>query len=307
MKLKSIKKFIGLFFIIFISCEKEIDLKLPEHKQKVVIEAWIENNDYAYVSITRNSPYFSKVDSNTLANLFILDANVYLSDGVITEKLEIDPFSISLDVWPFIKYKSQTIKGEIGRTYTLKIFADGDSIFGTTNIPNPVYMDTVWWAPDTINKPGNDSLGYIWATFTDNIAIDEYIRIFTKRKGRDNSFVPIWGSVYDDIYVQGKTIDFTFYRGISSFSDSESIREDKELFYFKKGDTVEVKVSSMNREHYDFWRTIEQENFSSGNPFIYPVVIRHNVKGGIGVFGGYNSIYYTLIIGENKKIIINKN
>lgn len=293
------------FFIVLFACQKEVEIDLPPHKPKIVVEAWIEKDEYAYVSITRNSPYFSKVDSASLANLIILNANVYLSNGVITEKLEIDYSNINFDVWPFIKYKSQTIKGEVGKTYNLTIFTDDDTIKGQTTITNPVFMDSIWWQADNIGKPQNDSLGYIWATYTDNPNKQENIRIFTKRHNIDKSFIPIWGSVYDDSYISGKTITFTFYRGIPSFTDVESINNDKELFYFKKGDSVTVKISSMDRSHFDFWKTIEQENFSGGNPFMYPTVIRHNVVGGIGVFGGYNSVYYTFKIGENNIQVTN--
>jgi hypothetical protein len=161
-----------------------------------------------------------------------------------------------------------------------------------------VFLDSIWWKPDNENKPLNDTLGYIWAAYTDNPAVHEYFRLFTYRRGRDKSFVPLFGSVYDDIFFQGKQFTFSLYRGVPSISDVEAITEDTELFFFKKGDTVDVKITSIDMEHYDFWRTIEQEYYTGGNPFVFPVVIRHNVNGAVGVWGGYAATYYTLIIGE---------
>ncbi len=284
--------------VLISSCQKEVFIELPEPEFKLVVEGWIEQDHYPVVALTRNSPYFSQVDSSTLANLFILNADVYVSDGTQTEKLELDFSNAFTGIWPFISYKGTFLKGEIGKTYTLTIYAEGDTITGVTTIPEPVTLDSIWWIPDTEGKPDNDSLGYIWALYNDDPALKQYFRLFTSRKGRDNDWVPVLGSVYDDIFFSGKEFEFNMYRGVPTLSDIDAIRDDEELFYFKKGDTIDVKITSIDREHFEFWRTIEQEYFSGGNPFVYPVVIRHNVNGAVGVWGGYGATIYTIIPGE---------
>jgi hypothetical protein len=291
-------KVLFLLVILFTSCEKEVYIDLPDPQTKLVVEGWIEQDNYPVVAVTRNSPYFSQVDSTTLMNLFVLNAQVYVSDGEQTEKLELDFSNAMEGIWPFICYKGNSIKGEIGKTYTLTIYAEGDTITGTTTIPQPIELDSIWWMPDNEGKPLNDSLGYIWANYTDDPGVDNYFRLFAKRKGLDNQFIPIFGSVYDDVFFNGQSFTFSMYRGILTLSDVDAIIEDEELFYFKKGDTVDVKITSIDREHYEFWRTIEQENFTGGNPFVFPVVIRHNVKGALGVWGGYGATIYTLIIDD---------
>lgn len=298
-KYKSIFFFVAFLTVLFTACEKEVYIDLPDPEQKLVVEGWIEQDQYPIVSVTRNSPYFSVVDSSTLANLFIINAKVIVSDGTQSEELQLD-FSNALNgVWPFICYKGSTLKGEVGKTYWLTIYAEGDTITGKTTIPEPVTLDSIWWLPDSINNPENDTLGYIWASYTDNPLVHNYFKLFSFRRGRDKSFVPLFGSVYDDIFFDGKNFTFSMYRGVPSISDSDSIYNDKELFYYKKGDTVDVKITSIDMEHYEFWRTIEQELYTGGNPFVFPVVIRHNVEGAIGVWGGYGATYYTLVIGEN--------
>lgn len=282
----------------FLSCEKEIELKLPEPETKFVVEGWIEQDQYAVVSITRNSPYFAKVDLSTLMNLFVLNAKVIVSDGSQSEELQIDYSNLQKRIWPFICYKGKVIKGEIGKTYWLTIYIDGDTITSKTTIPQPVFLDSIWWEPDKENKPDNDSLGYIWGIYNDDPSIRQYFRLFTYRRGRDKTFVPTFGSIFDDFFFSGKKYTFILYRGIPVLTDEDSIYTDKELFYFKKNDTVDVKITTIDKEHYDFWRTIEQEIYTGGNPFMYPVTIRHNVKGALGVWGGYCATYYTLVIGE---------
>lgn len=280
---------IGLFAVS--ACEKEIDLELPDPENKLVIEGWIENGDYPVVVITRNSGYFDPVDSTTISNLFITDAVVKVSDGITTETLTLDLSNLFTQTWPFIMFKGDTLKGELNKTYTLTIETEGMSISGQTTIQNAYGPDTLYWK----SEPVADTLGYIWATFSDNGSEKNYYRIFSKRLGRDKRYVPLYGSVYDDIFFNGESITFSMFRGVDSYSD-DSQWEDEELGYFKKGDTVVIKFSSMDRQHFEFWRTVEQEFLAGGNPFSNPVTIRHNVEGALGVFGGYGSVYDTLII-----------
>jgi hypothetical protein len=284
--------------LLMSSCQKEVYIDLPDPEFKLVVEGWIEQDEYPVVALTRNSPYFSQVDSSTLANLFILNADVYVSDGIQTEKLQLDFSNAIAGIWPFICYKGSVIKGEIGKSYSLTIYAEGDTITALTTIPELITLDSLWWMPDNENKPDNDTLGYIWGIYNDNPNLKQYFRLFTLRQNRDKDWVPVLGSVYDDVFFSGKEFKFNMYRGVPTLSDVDAIRDDDELFYFKKGDTIDVKITSIDREHFEFWRTIEQEFFSGGNPFVYPVLIRHNVKGAVGVWGGYAATIYTIVAGE---------
>jgi len=84
-------------------------------------------------------------------------------------------------------------------------------------------------------------------------------------------------------------------RGIENIY-SDSTYQDPELGKYKVGDTVIVKTANMTRQHYNFWRTAEQEIYIGSSPFINPVRIRHTVKGGLGVFGCYATTYDTIVI-----------
>jgi len=304
MKVKTNIELLVLGCLIFAllmlsSCEKEIELKLPEAELKLVVEGWIEQDSFAIVSITRNASYFDKVDTAVILNSFVKNAEVYISnsDGK-SEKLELDYSNAFKNIWPHICYKGKSLKGEIGKTYHLTIYAEGDTILGKTTIPEPTTLDSLWWKPDNISNPDNDSLGFIWANYSDDPNVSKYYRFFTKRLGRDNNFIPIFGSVYTDEFFSGKEFTFYLHRGVGIITDIEALQDDKELFYFKKGDTVDIKLTSIDKEHYEFWRTIEQEVLMGGNPFMFPAVIRHNVTNAIGVFGGYSITYYRLIIGK---------
>lgn len=292
------KKFfyIAAILAFFTACEKEIDIDLPQPDAKLVVEGWIENGEYPVVIVTRNSSYFAPIDSSYLMDsLFITDALVIVSDGVTNDTLQpfLDYNAYMNNSWPIFYYKGSKIIGAENGSYTLYIVAEGEVITGHTTIPHAIAFDTLYWEKE--NGTG-DSLGFIHALVSDPGNEKNYYRIFSKRLGRDYNFVPIMSSVYDDLYFNGLSgFEYEIMRGETSY-DNEDIYEDPELGYYTRGDTVVIKLSSIDREHYEFWRTLEEDVIGGGNPFTNPVTIRHNVEGALGVFGGYGSACDTIVI-----------
>lgn len=280
-------KVLGIFLMTFFaSCEKEIDLNLPEPEIKIVVEGWIDQGDYAVVMLTKNSPYFSVVDSAVLFDMIVQNAKVVVSDGIIYDTLTpvFDPI-----YFPPFFYKGSLIKGEINKTYYLQVITDSVTLTSTTMIPPPVPLDSDWFKVEE----NQDSLGYIWGDFQDPADQNNYYRLFTKRIGKDAHFIPILYSIYDDKFFNGQSFEFSMMRGIESLTDTTS---DPELTFFKIGDTVVVKACAIDKAHYDFWRTAEGEMYMSGNPFASPTPIITNIEGGgLGVWGGYG-IYTDTVI-----------
>ncbi|MBA2761583.1 MAG: DUF4249 family protein, partial [Segetibacter sp.] len=78
---------IGLAILLY-GCEKAIDFKLEESEPKIVIDATIENNQPPIVVLSKSLNYFSKISPSILANSFVHDAEVYISDNASTYKLK---------------------------------------------------------------------------------------------------------------------------------------------------------------------------------------------------------------------------
>lgn len=291
------KKF--LFIIIALSflasCEKELDIDLPQPDAKLVVEGWIENGEYPVVIVTRNSSYFAPIDTNFLMDsLFITNALVIVSDGFVNDTLQpqFDFDAYLKGAWPIFYYKGSKFKGVEHGQYSLYIEAEGEVITGNTDIPTFVGFDTLWWEAEAGT---GDSLGYMHAMITDNGSEKNYYRIFSKRLGRDYNFIPVMESIYDDMYFNGLTFEYEIIRGELNYEDEE-LFEDPEFGSYKRGDSVVVKLSTINKAHYDFWRTLEEDVMAGGNPFTNPVTIRHTVDGALGVFGGYGSVCDTIVI-----------
>jgi hypothetical protein len=154
-------------------------------------------------------------------------------------------------------------------------------------------LDSVWFSSE---PERGDTLGLLWADFTDPAAEVNFYRLFTKRLNKDYRYIPVLGSVYDDRFFNGKQFMFSMFRGFSSLIDDETNKNDKEAMYFKIKDTIILKACAIDVKHYDFWRSAEQAMYSGGNPFVYPLNAKSNITGGaLGVWGGYAAFYDTII------------
>ncbi len=279
--------FVSLFtlfvLLFFNSCTKDIKIDLPDPKPKIVVDGRIENGDKPVVILTRNAGYFQPVDSNTLINSIITNALVTVSDGIVTDtlKLQLDLTSII----PLV-YKG-AITGQAGKTYTLTVVADGKTLTSTTTIPNPVPLDSIWFKL----QPPNDSLGFIWAHLTDPPGRGNAYRWFAKRIGKDAYYIPPLGSAFDDKFIDGKSFDFAYNRGIAPNS-SATDDNNKEAGFFKKGDSVSVKFCTISEDAFYFFRAYEAQVFNNGNPFASPQPIPTNIypqDDALGFWCGYGT------------------
>lgn len=272
--------------LFFASCEKNIEVDIPEFEEKIVVEGWIEPNEVAYVMLTKNSAFFSTVDTAALIDMIVQNAVVTVSDGITTEKLNL---TIDQNYFPPILYKGSTLKGVVGRTYTLKVEVDGKILTASTTIPTPIPLDSTWFKVE----PDKDTLGYVWAQISDPANEINYYRLCAKRIGKDKHYIPILGSVYEDKFFNGQSLVFSMNRGFESYTTET---EDPEAMYFKIGDTIIVKSATIDFPVFNFWHSAETEMLSSGNPFATPTSIPTNISGGaLGIWGGYGVSYDTVI------------
>ena len=55
-----------VFVMLFASCQKEIEVDIPDYEQKIVIEGSIEAGEPAMVMVSRSISYFADIDIQTL-------------------------------------------------------------------------------------------------------------------------------------------------------------------------------------------------------------------------------------------------
>ncbi len=278
-----------LLALLFYACEKDITLDIPPPEEKIVVEGWIEQNKPAQVILSRNAAFFSAIDTSTLERLIIADATVLVRE-IETDVQEQLNVSIDFNFFPPFIYRGEHLLGKINHSYELTVIVDDFELTAVTSIPEVVKMDSVWFEPDD----QLDTLGLIYFGFTDPPELGNYYRVFAKRLHKDIRFVPVRGSVYDDIFFNGQDVEYGFFRGRDRYRPVDE-EEGFERFYFKVGDTIFTRVAMMDKRHFDFWRSYEEAIYAGGNPFAAPISLASNIEGGLGVWGGYAATYDTII------------
>jgi len=271
-------------FLFILSCEKSVELDFPKSESQVIVDGWIEQNRYPKVIITRSLPYFSEIDSATFRDLVVTKAKVSVTVG---NKTEILTLHHNKKYFPPYIYQGFQIKGEVGKTYKLKVSIGDKTLSATTSISEPPSIDSLW----AINHPKKDSLKQLMIQFTDDPAIQNYYRLFTKIKNKQKIYKPAYGSVFTDRTINGLTTNFPLFKGYST-------NQAKEDLYFSLGDTVSVKFCTTTKESFRFWKMFQSEMFNSSNPFATSSQeLEGNVKGdGKGIWTGYGAEYNIIIL-----------
>lgn len=291
------------------ACEKEFVPDLPEVSDDIVVEGYIEAGRDAtppYVILTKSLPFFKEITS--FNNVFIEGAEVWVSNGTDSTRLQeicwanltpsvkqqaaqffgINADSVSAD-FNFCVYIdfAQKIKGEIGKTYSLRIKTkEGKLLTAKTSIPRAVKIDTI----DFIKPPGtnqNDTMAQARATVTDPKGPD-YYRYFTSING--SSYVAGANSVTDDAFFDGIVTKFNLLK-----SEPRGSGSGDNFGLFRRGDTISIKFAMIDKAHFDFWTTLEF-NANNGGPFASYTRVKHNITGGIGIWGGSSATYYDIIV-----------
>ena len=290
------KLLLGLMLVLFCmsACEKTLTIQPDSLTPLLVIDGSIETNQPPVIILSTSLNYFSKISPDILSASQVHNARVVISDGVRSHQLKEyiqavgNGYTISYYTIDSSNLATAII-GKPGVSYQLTINVLGRQYTAITKIPVlEKKVDSLWWKNAPAIADSNKAV--LIAKVTDPPGYGNYIRYFTKVNSGE--VLPGANSVFDDQVVDGSTYEVQVDQGIN--------RNDPPAFedygFFKRGDTVTVKFTNIDKPTYDFWRTLEYSYQSIGNPFSSPATIVNNVKGALGAFCGYSVQYKTLII-----------
>jgi Domain of unknown function (DUF4249) len=291
-----IRNFFFLFIFCFASCEKNITISLDPTTTNLVVDASIENGKYPMVTLSKSLAYFSKLDPSLLSSSYVHGAKVTMSNGSITAQLKEDSLkddSTGLIVYYYSfnpSYSGPKFKGEFNTTYKLEIQVGSETYEASTTIPKLAkYIDSLWW----VDAPAaaDSALVNLKARVVDPPGFGNYTRYYTNVN--DGPYYPGLNSVFDDQITDGTTYTVTVDKGVNRNFPIDI----NDYSFFNKGDSVVVKLADIDKATYDFWRTMEYNYQSVGNPFSTPTVVISNISNGaLGYFGGYAAQYKGLLI-----------
>jgi hypothetical protein len=234
------------------------------------------------------------MDPTILANSFVHNAEIYISNGSLTHRLK--EYAVPLGGGFSVYYYSidssdlaTAFIGQLNTQYSLLVKWNGKDYNANTTIPNITRnIDSLFWLQAGGSNPPNKVK--VMTRVTDPPGYGDYIRYFTKRNSEP--FFPGLVSVFDDQIIDGTTYEIQVERGVDRNQD---IPDD--FSFFEKGDTVTFKLCNINKATFDFWRTMEFSYSNLGNPFSSPTKILSNISNGaLGYFGGYAAQFRTIII-----------
>jgi hypothetical protein len=246
-----------IVLLLFSSCEKEIYIDLKSVEPQLVIEGLIPVNSLAKVRLTKSKDFFADADYPPVEN-----AVVTVSDNAgNTEALH-----LSLSGW----YEADYIIGNIGRTYTLTVEAEGKTYTAVSTMPNIVPIDSIsmFYVPAF-----QEALPMI--NFTDPKGVDNYFRFILSINDKE---MPVL-DIDSDEDRDGKKISH-----LLSFNPKDN--NDKGV---EKGDTISVETQYIDKGAFEFFLTLGMMGMGQANP-------KSNIEGGaLGYFSAYSAGRTTVI------------
>lgn len=273
--------------IIIISCE---ETEFTNHSSKIVIDGYIDEGGFPIVMITTSVPISTTpIKVNDLENHLLRWAKVSINDGenevILTGKYDSSYFP------PYV-YTSGHLRGEQGKTYTLKVEYDNYFATASTTIPSPPQIDSIKIEPTSV-----DSLCKIILCFTDDCNELNYYKTFV-RKGKDSRQ---WKSSYLGIIsdeVLGKNNELIVNQG-SFLTDTIDFSP-----FFNYNDTISIKFAEIDKIAYHYWNDYENYTSFSRNP-LFPMTqnLHSNILGGFGCWYGCGAkfIHIPLINYKNRQ------
>ena len=311
--------------LCFVACQREIDVELPQVAPVNVIEGTIFVGEAPIVFVGEAQGYFDPIDASSLGQSFLPGAIVQMTvDGVnypldelctgdlppellatAEELLGISAEVLAqLDLCVYTSFSPEAT-GQAGHRYDLDVTVGDATMTASTEILEAIPLDSAWFQITGTQ----DSLGTMYGRFTDPAMEENAYRWYAKRinlrpdwdplagEVKDADFVAPLGSVFDDEFFNGLSFDFSAFRGVAAGSTAwdDDFGNSPEAGYFKLGDTVVVRMCSIEEEVFQSIRSYENLILSQGSPFAPPASMITNVEGGFGLWAGYGISQDTVI------------
>jgi hypothetical protein len=255
-----------LIMVFLNSCTKDADVKLPQVESKLVINSFISPQDTVIkVGVTLSQPLYNNSNSGQIFD--VNNAVVQISDGVNTKTLNFDPAG------NYYSISTAQFQISVGVTYNLTVSTpDGKYVTATTSIPEP--NSTLTYTSRYLNDPNETDAYSINAYWNDTPGSEDYYRVLYFNKyiyfgDIDTTYSFLFSENYSDKNNDGKVLSDNFE--VNKMNNSSG----------------EIYLMHATKEYYLYHKALRIAP-NSGNPFSEPVQMYSNVKGGYGIFAGFN-------------------
>lgn len=313
----SLKIFAIILVSIFIfSCETDITVDLPTPEEKLIVQGKIETGEKPFIFLSRNIGYFEPVNIpeldessdideiiNALENSMglIYDSTIVMTVTDGSNVVDTLVPTINFFQFPNFGYQAKNMIGQEGQSYRLDITYNDKEFWAETTIPQAVPIDSVWF---DFNQE-SDTLGTLGFLFMDPGGIRNFYTIETLVVDEQFAYnPPYFGSyIFDDEQLDGDTIRYfpllKSYDGNDFFQTNSEGQDDfNQKAFYKFGNTVNIKLSTVDVATFIFWTSFTIHLNTAGNPFTNPASLKSNIVGDNcdGIWAGYGTEIKTVTI-----------
>ena len=256
-------------FAALTGCNDSIDEDIAP--RQLVVEGYIDSDGYPSVfltySVTAND--YDRPMSDNLVRW----GKVTISDGDTSIILTGAPNNNS---FPPYHYRTFEMVGTPGKHYSIKAEFRNDVATASAEMLNPVAINSVDFEPIA----DSDSLCATFVNFTAPSDTPAYFVVFTRSITANTPFQPcMLGAL--EITIPSDKCRLQVYKAKSDFSPSD---EDF-VPHFKRGEDIQVKLSRVTKEIYDFWLAFSNESTFGNSQFINKSAnLPSNVTRGFGIW-----------------------
>lgn len=278
----------GILPFFFTSCEEDITLDVPPYEPKLAVYCILYPDSLPTLFLNRSRAYFNYSDNSREAQ-YIDNAQVIIEDldTHTADTLMATSGNIVFDngVETLMHYYIGKHRTKQGGRYKLTVNYNDKQVTGETAIPSPVTMDAsrITHETDTVYDY------HIEHRFTlripDPAGQENLYRIRTYIPQQD--WDPQTGQV---IWVERPSHDYYPSFRSDRGKDGEEVEYEYVHYGYVGGsepDTLSIafEVENYERSAGEYVESVYEQQYSEGDPFVEPVIIKHNVEGGLGVFG----------------------
>lgn len=245
-----------LIAIVVTSCEKTVDLKYKSNTSKIIIEGNITNEPAPYfVKITKSVSLSATGNYPTIDN-----AVVTISDNAGNNETLI-PLANGM-------YRTNTLTGVIGRTYTLTVNVEGQTYTAQSTMPQQVSFDSIKAEQTSF---GGDVEYNIIPIYTDPVS-----------KGNNYRF---------ELTVNNKLINQHFVQNddvTSGVTNTVRLQIDDNTLKLKAGDSLALKMQCIDKNVALYYTTLALMGDSGPGGGTAPNNPPNNISNGaLGIFSAH--------------------
>ena len=265
-----------LLACLCLGCEETEVKQVPP---QLVVEGWIDSGGFPIVKLTTTVPVSKQAQSTDSLDRFLVRwAKVTVSDGTREVVLTGMP---NRDYFPPYIYTTSEMRGEVGKTYTLKVDYQDFHAHAVTTIPKPVALSRIS-AEEIPLYPGWFKLRI---DFKDDPTTTDYYKVFVRLYGEKYDFHSTYFGTYNDrlLPTQASLLVENARQNVVNPTAT----------FFKRYEIVNIKFCHIDSVSYDFWKSMDGYQSEGRNPLFNAMQnIRSNIQGGLGYWCGYGASYY---------------